>query len=455
MPQPYPTISTYDDALAELRRALVFGIQPSLESISKLVRELGQPDATYASIQVTGTNGKTSTTRLIDALLRASGQKSGLYTSPELIDYTERIEVDGHPIAPQTFADNLAAVCAVRDELSERGEVLGSQVTEFELLTALALLTFAREQRDFAVLEVGMGGRWDATSVVNPSVAVITSVGLDHMKYLGNTIEEIAADKAMIIKPGTTPVIGAHLGGALEVVLARCEEVGAHPRLVCVGDEPSAVIEERTTRVYLKSTIPDEETLLKTEFSVKTPHAFYENLCIKGPAYQAVNAATALTAAESALGRALRPEDIARAFDQIRFPARFEVLGHNPLLMFDGGHNPQAASLLAQNLELAQLKPVIAFGVFADKDYRAILKELGPYAQGFIALQNNNPRALPVGEVAQAIKEITQKPVLGQLVSPTLEEIQALSKSEPLLITGSLSLYVLLKSYITAKVTRD
>lgn len=455
MSQAYPLIASYGDALAELRRALVFGIQPSLESIARLVHELGQPDATYASIQVTGTNGKTSTARLIDALLRASGQKSGLYTSPQLIDYTERIEVDGHPIAPQTFAGNLADVCAVRDKLSQRGEVLGSQVTEFELLTALALLTFAREQRDFAVLEVGMGGRWDATSVVNPSVAVITSVGLDHTKYLGDTIEEIAADKAMIIKPGSTPVISAHLGTALDVVLARCEEVGAHPRLVCVGDEPSAVIEERSTRVFLKDTVLDEETLLKTEFSVKTPHAIYKNLRIKGPAYQALNAATALTAAESALGRALRPEDVNRAFRQIRFPARFEVLGHDPLLMFDGGHNPQAAALLAQNLEHAQLKPVIAFGVFADKDYRTILQALGPHAHGFIALQNDNPRALPVDEVAQAIKEVTQKPVLGRLVSPTLEQVLALSNSKPLLITGSLSLYVLLKSYITAKVTRD
>ena len=448
MVQPRVHIANYEEALAELKRALVFGINPSLEGVGRLMEELGHPEHSYVPLQITGTNGKTSTTRLIDALLRASGQNSGLYTSPELIDYAERIEIDGTPIAHDEFARILQRVCDARDRLAEAGEVLGAQVTEFELLTALALTAFAEHQRDFAVLEVGLGGRWDATSVVNPAVAVITGVGLDHTKILGNTVQEIAADKAMIIKPGSSPVIGACLGDALPVVLRRCEEVDTHPRIVVVGDEPTPLIEERTTRIYVHETLRDPDSMLRTCFTVKTPHALYENLALKGPAYQAQNAATALTAAEAALGRALHYEDVEKAFATVTFPGRFEVIRKEPLLMFDGGHNPQAARLLAQNLEQAGLKPVIAFGVFADKDYRGILEALAPHARDFIALQNDNPRALELHKVAEAIESFTKKTPRAMLKDPNISDIVEITKTEPVLITGSLSLYVLLKSFV-------
>lgn len=442
-------IFNYEEALAELRRALAFGIHPSLEGVACLVEELGHPETTFVPIQITGTNGKTSTTRLIDALLRASGQKSGLYTSPELIDYTERIEVEGARISPQEFAFLFGKVCDARDRLQQSGRYLGSQITEFELLTALALLTFAEHRLDFGVLEVGLGGRWDATSVVKPAVSVITGVGLDHTKILGDTVQEIAADKAMIIKPGCTPVIGAGLGEALPVVLKRCEEVDTHPRIVCRGDEESPLIEERTSRFYLLETLRDPATLLATKFSVKTPHMFYENLTLTGPAYQAENAATAITAVEAALGRALHKEDIEKAFATVTFPARFEVVNKNPLLLFDGGHNPQAARLLAQNLKLAQCKPIIAFGVFADKDYQHIIEELAPVAKDFIALQIDHPRALDGDVLACTLEKITKKPVLAVLKEPTISDIVEVAQNQPVLITGSLSLYVLLKSYTT------
>ena len=441
-------IDTYEEALATLKRALAFGINPSLEGIRLLMEELGHPENSYVPIQITGTNGKTSTTRLIEALLRSSGFKSGFYTSPELIDYTERIQIEGADISREEFARGMQRVSDARDSLTQKGLYEGDQITEFELLTALALFIFAERHLDFAVLEVGLGGRWDATSVVAPSVAVITGVGLDHTNILGSSVQEIAADKAMIIKPGSTPVLGAHLGEALDVILKRCEDLEAFPRVVCDTDEVSPVLEELTTRIDIHTTEKDTQTLLRTRFSVKTSHANYENLLIAGPAYQAYNASTALTAVEAALGRALMREDIDTALATVRFPARFEVVRRDPLLMFDGGHNPQAAELLAKNLQQAGIKPVAVLGVFADKDYEKIIAALKPGVAGFIAISIDHPRALGAQELAANIEKITGVAPRATLVHPTLADILELTKSQPVVITGSLSLYVLLKSYI-------
>ena len=442
-----PLHYSYEEALAVLKRALAFGINPSLKGIELLMHALGDPQNSFAPIQVTGTNGKTSTTRLIDALLRASHQSSGYYTSPELIDYTERIVVNGTPITREEFARLLEQVNAARMRLSREGIYAGNQITEFELLTALALLAFKEHALDFAVLEVGLGGRWDATSVVAPSVAVVTGVGLDHTKILGDTVEAIAADKAMIIKPGSTPVLGLGLGNALPVVLERCKGVGAHPRIVCKLGEATPLLEELTTRIEILEIAQSAEKLVETRFNVRTPHALYENLTISEPEYQAYSVATALTAAEAALGRALKQGEVLHALAEVRFPARFEMLRKDPLLIFDGGHNPQAARHLAQNLERAGVRPIAALGVFADKDYRSIIEILAPAVSGFIAIDNGQQRSLPAPQLAQEIERITGESCLAVLEQPELKDIEAVTKSQPTLITGSLSLYVLLKSY--------
>lgn len=439
-------IYTYEEALAELRRALTFGINPSLERLQLLAQELGSPQAAFVPLQITGTNGKTSTVRLIDAFLRASGVRSAFYTSPELIDDTERIVIGGKPISEKDFAAGLNEVLAARARLEEKGKDDIAQITQFELLTALAFVAFRNARVDFGVLEVGLGGRWDATSVVDPSVAVITGIGLDHMKILGDTREEIAADKAMIIKPGCTPVLGAGFDDVLPIFLDRCVDLGLHPRLVRRGDESTDVAEELTTRMYTESVERNVESLLKTTFSVKTPHSFYGRLTINAPEYQARNAAVALTAAEAALGRALDESDVRRALDDVTFPARFEVLRTSPYLIFDGGHNPQAATYLAQSLALAGVRPIVAFGAFADKDVEGIVKALLPSVAGFIALDTNNPRAMGAVELAGRIESITDSSVLGVLKNPTLEDILQISRDAPLVITGSLSLYILLKS---------
>ena len=445
-------IHTYEEALAELRRALTFGINPSLERLRLLAQELRSPQTTFAAVQVTGTNGKTSTVRLIDAFLRASGVRSAFYTSPELIDETERIVIDGTAISENDFAADLDEVIRARARLEEKGNLDVAQITQFELLTALAFVAFRNAHVDFGVLEVGLGGRWDATSVADPCVAVVTGIGLDHTKILGNTREEIAADKAMIIKPGCTPVLGAGFDDVLPIFLDRCTELDLHPRLVRMGDEPTSVPEGLTTRIYIESVEKSRESLLKTTFSVKTPHAFYGRLTMNAPQYQAQNAAVALTAAEAALGRSLTASDVKRALDGVTFPARFEVLRTDPYLIFDGGHNPQAATYLARNLTLAGVRPIAAFGAFSDKDVAGIVRALQPSVAGFIALDTDNPRAMGAADLARLIESTTGPPVLGVLESPALEDILQVSGDAPLVITGSLSLYILLKSYITGDI---
>jgi dihydrofolate synthase/folylpolyglutamate synthase len=200
---------TYTEAIEALERALVFGIHPSLDGIRALTDALGRPQGSFTSVQVTGTNGKTSTARLAAALLAGEGRRVGLYTSPHLDRYPERIEVDGAVVSDADFAAAVGAALGASERLRPGmiGEAEG--FTEFELLTASALWCFRERQVDVAVLEVGMGGTWDATSVVSPAVAVITGVGLDHMAVLGDTLEKIAAEKAGIFKPGQRVVIGA------------------------------------------------------------------------------------------------------------------------------------------------------------------------------------------------------------------------------------------------------
>ena len=228
--QPDMNTSNYQRALALLREALAFGIEPSLKGVTATLEQLGNPQGSFASLQVAGTNGKSSTARFAAAILRAQGFRVGLYTSPELVFYNERMEVDGAVVAAELFAQAVFAAQTAADAAIAAGSL--KLITEFELLTAGALWLFAQQGVDIAVLEVGLGGRWDATSVVTPQVAAITGVDFDHTAILGNTLEEIAAEKAAIIKSGSIPVLGPGTAAAHDVFCARCTEVGAEPVLV-------------------------------------------------------------------------------------------------------------------------------------------------------------------------------------------------------------------------------
>lgn len=429
----------YADAVSELERALVFGIHPSLDGITELCDVLGRPQDSFRSVQVTGTNGKTSTVRLIEALLRAAGVRTGLYTSPHLERYPERIEVDGRPLADEEFG---AAVGAVLDAARtvRGGDPIGGEdgFTEFEILTAAALHAFREAGVEIAVLEVGMGGRWDATSVVSPAVAVVTGVGLDHAAVLGDTVELIAGEKAAIIRSGSVAVLGPGTVETRRVFVARAAEVGAP--VVTVGDREPADVRFNVLRE------PDTVTGC-TEFSVEGL-ASHAALALAAPAYQAANAATALAAAEALVGSAIGTDTVRTALGGIRFPGRFEVLRETPPLVVDGSHNPQAAAVLAASIESAwpdpSHRPHALLGVLGDKDARGIVEALSGAVEGFSVVGLGHRRTLSAADLADVVEAVTGiRPRQYPSVREALEDLASgpsdTAVHDPgLVITGSL-----------------
>lgn len=404
--------SGYAGAVERLSRALQFGINPSLDGIRALAAALGSPEAHFRSVQVTGTNGKTSVTRLVAAILAAHGARTGTYTSPHLVSYTERILIDGEPVSEELFAAAVRAAADAADMLAARGaealrlpvDAVSTSVTEFELVTAAALWAFAHEGVEWAALEVGMGGRWDATSVVRPEVAVITGVALDHTERLGETREAIAEDKAQIIKPGSTGVLGPGVEGVDDVIAARAAAVGA--QVVRVGGSAPDV----TWTISDTPMRPGGSLVLE----VRTPRAAYRGLALVAPAYQAPNVAVAVAACEAALGGPLDPHALAAALARATFPGRFELVREAPPLVIDGAHNPEAAAVLAAALTaaFADAPPVALIGVMADKDAGGVVRALAPAVAGFVCTRSGSPRALDPKALAKVVR-VEGAPVLG------------------------------------------
>lgn len=428
----------YEQAAEVLRGALAFGIHPSLHSIRALSEALGRPDDAFASLQVTGTNGKSSVTRMTAALLEAHGMRAGAFLSPDLGRYTQRFELFGLPVSDDDFARAISAALEAESIARSVGS-LTEPVTEFELLTAAALWLFRESSVDFAVLEVGMGGRWDATSVVGPAVSVITGVGLDHMEHLGPTREAIAHDKSHIIKPASAPVLGPGTIGVEEIFLARAESQGTHARVVREFGQATPVAEDMTIRfrVLQHPIAPDGHTRI----AVRGAHAEYGVIDVAAPAYQAPNVATAIAAAEAALGRALKPALVARTFSALATPGRFEVLASDPWLVVDGAHNPQAATVLADAIDdawsFAAGRPSVVVGALADKDAAGIIEALAPVAARFVCVEAPSPRALSAPALATIVAELTDVPcTTGDLAAVVTAERAA---GHDVLVTGSLT----------------
>lgn len=431
---------TYDRALAELQRALVFGINPSLDGISELTRELGDPHRHFRSVQITGTNGKTSTSRYTEALLRAHGLSTALYTSPELERYPERMEVGGRVSADQLFAAAVWAALDAAGRLRPGRHGSDTGFTEFELLTAAALWLFADQAVDWAVLEVGLGGRWDATSVVSPTVAVITGVGLDHTHILGDTREAIAAEKAAIVRPGSTAVLGPGTDGVERVFLDRAEHVGAPVHAVRAFGEGSPLAERSTVRFAVDEPMRDVSAG-GTRFHVRGVHAEYPGLELRAPAFQAANAATAIAAAEAALDGPLDEAGVRRALAQASIPGRFEVVARQPTTLIDAAHNPEAAGVLARCIEQTMMgcMPTVVLGVLADKDASGIVAALAPVASSFVATRSTSPRALGAEELADLIAARTGvRPETGSSVAAAIAKARE-GESRPVVVTGSIT----------------
>lgn len=372
-------------------------IDPSLSRISSIMDLLGQPQTAYPVIQVTGTNGKSSTARMIASLLRALGLRTGLYTSPHLADMRERIEIDGEPISAEQFmavAGDVAPFIATVDARAEAEG--GTPVTYFETLTAIGYAAFADAPVDVAVVEVGVGGTWDATSVCTPQVAVVTRVAMDHADLLGDRIDLIATEKAGIIKEGAFAVIADQDPDAAAVLAARIDEVNV----------PAAW--EGANFAVLDRTVAVGGQLL----TLQGLSGVYEDVFLPlFGAHQSRNAAVALAATEAFIGGgalALDADAVKEGFADVTSPGRLEIVRRGPTVIVDAAHNPAGAAALADALSEAfaftHLIGVVA--VLADKDAIGILRALEPVLDEIVVTQNDSPRRLGVDELAGLAVEV-------------------------------------------------
>ncbi|MEZ5194751.1 MAG: Mur ligase family protein, partial [Nocardioides sp.] len=349
------TVAEAEDAL--LSRWPETRLEPSLDRIRAFVELLGDPQRAYPVVHLTGTNGKTSTSRMIDTLLRALDLRTGRFTSPHLERMSERICIDGSPLTDEEFVHAFNDV-APYTHLVDRSQP--HPLSFFETIVGMAYAAFADAPVDVAVVEVGMGGAWDATNVADGTVAVVTPIGVDHEKYLGTDPVAIAAEKAGVIKPGATAVLAHQPLAVAQVLVARAAEVGA--TLAREGLEFGVV-----------SRVP---AVGGQVVSLQGLRARYDDLFLPlYGAHQAQNAATALAAVEAFLGEGeLGPEIVATAFGQVTSPGRLEVVRRSPTILLDAAHNPDGAEATAAALEDSfAFDPLVGvIGVMADKDYEGV-----------------------------------------------------------------------------------
>ncbi|MCF0095043.1 folylpolyglutamate synthase/dihydrofolate synthase family protein [Micromonospora sp. MH99] len=365
-----------------------------LDRIESLLDLLGSPQRAYPAIHLTGTNGKTSTARMIDSLLRAFGLHTGRYTSPHLETVRERISLDGEPVSEERFA-------AVYGEIKPLAELVDARsdepLTYFDMTTALAFATFADAPVDIAVVEVGLGGAEDATNVIQAGVCVITPIGLDHTEWLGDTLQDIALAKAGIIHPGATVIAAAQEEEAARPLLERCAEVGA------------TIAREGGEFGVLSRAVAVGGQVLK----LQGLGGVYDEVFLPlHGAHQAQNAAVALAAVEAFLGagarRQLDIEAVREGFATASSPGRLERVRSAPTVLLDGAHNPHgmAATVNALQEEFAFSKLVALVGVLADKDAGSLLELLEPVADVVVVTRNSSPRAMPTKELAALAAEI-------------------------------------------------
>lgn len=407
---------TESDALALLDARARFGMRPGLETIRGMLGALGNPERRFRVVHVGGTNGKGSVSAMIASALRAAGHRTGLYTSPHLVRFHERIQVDGVDIAGGDLARAMARIRPALDAFPE--------ATYFEVATALALQHFADAGVEVAVLEVGLGGRLDATNVIaSPLVTVVTNVTLEHTEVLGDTVEAIAREKGGIVKPGVPLVTGA-TGPALQELRAIAD--AQKTPVLALGED------------FVPQPIGADDAGQALEV-----HGLRELGEVRVPllgAHQAENAALALAALDAcdAAGVRVPPDAVRAGLAATRWRGRLERRGR---VLLDGAHNPAGAVALAQFLKDRGIRPVLVFGALADKDWRAMIEVLAPHARDAIATRPPSPRALDPMEAARAF---SQSGIFGMVVEDVghaLRTAEGIAGPDgTVLVTGSLYL---------------
>lgn len=379
--------------LARWERA---GMRLGLERIEALLDALGHPEAALRVVHVGGTNGKGSVAALTAAILQAAGLRTGLYTSPHLLEVTERVRIDGVPVTREVLGRHAARIGPALD---------AGAATFFEALTAVALAAFHEAEVDAAVLEVGLGGRWDATNVGHPLVSVVTRIDYDHQEFLGRRLEDIAGEKAGIIRGGTA-LSAAQAPEALAVIEARCRAVGV-PLLV----------EGRDLTVEAR-----ESDLAGHRLGLRGPGWRYDDIRVALPGLfqhgNAVLAVGAVRAFAAASGLPVSEAAVRAGCAAVRWPGRFQVIpggAGRPTLVLDGAHNPAGATALAASLRhhFAGRRLALVLGVSADKDRAGILKALAPLAVRIYLAPADHPRATPPGELIGQLPPVDADVVLA------------------------------------------
>lgn len=379
---------TVQEALTYIHSYFWKGSIPGLSRTQALLKLMGNPEKKLRFIHVAGTNGKGSTAAMLASILRCAGYRTGLYTSPYINRFHERMQVDGEEISDEDL-------CEITAYVKPFAETMEDHPTEFELVSCIAFEYFARKGCELVVLEVGMGGELDSTNVIDPpEAAVITNIGLDHTEELGDTLEKIASAKAGIIKPGCQAVIYRAAPSVEAVFETRCKEVGAVLRK---ADFDSI----RLLSHGLEGQVFDTAVYKALELPLLGAH-------------QLRNAAVVLQTVDALKEKGWRvtEQNIRDGLRTVRWPGRFEILGHKPLFLVDGGHNPQCIEALTANIRdyLAGRPLTVLTGVMADKDYNCMYPSVAPFAERFISVTPDNPRALSAEELKTYLSQFG-KPV--------------------------------------------
>jgi dihydrofolate synthase / folylpolyglutamate synthase len=410
-------------------------VAPSLGRITALTELLGDPQRAYPVIHVTGTNGKGSTAAMIEGLLRANGLRTGRFSSPHVTSVTERITINGEPLSQDRFDDVFREI-APYVELVDAQQIDGVAMTFFEIITAMAYAAFADAPVDVAVVEVGLGGTWDATNVADGDVAVITPIDLDHTHLLGSTVAEIATEKAGIIKPGALAILAGQSADAAHVLLERSAEVGA-------------LVQREGIEFGVLERVPAVGGQLLRLMAAEGP--VDEIFLPLYGAHQAANAAQALAAAEAFLGmKALAPEVVREGFAGVTMPGRMEVVRRSPTVVLDAAHNPHGARAAADTVtEAFAFTPLVGvIAAMGDKDVRGMLEVWSEVMQQVVVTQvASTSRGMPADELGELAAGVfgADRVTVARRLDDAIETAVTLAEADDLggsgvLVTGSVVL---------------
>ncbi|MBF7096881.1 bifunctional folylpolyglutamate synthase/dihydrofolate synthase [Alkalibacter mobilis] len=416
----------YEEALEYISGTYMFGIKLGLENIGILLNKLNNPQDKLKYVHVAGTNGKGSTSHMIHYTLKESGYKVGLFISPFLEEFTERIQINGQKIEKNRLGKVTETIKNAVADMMREGHPSPS---EFEVVTAIGLQYFYEENVDIVILEVGMGGRLDATNIIKkPEVSIITTIGTDHVEYLGNTLEKIAYEKAGIIKENCPVVIYPQAQSVLDVLIGECTIKNA-PYVIPNFDHIQLV----------DSDLSGQRLLYTNDKSDISPLEF--NLSLLGD-HQISNSAVALTAIEilAKRGYKITPESIKRGMQNLKFTGRFEKISESPLIFIDGAHNLNGFEALVKTLDrYINGKINVVIGILGDKDYDSMLSILVPYVKKFYTVTPDSPRALEASVLSEYIKNKFDLDATPLSDTKTGAEIALQSeKDEVFLFVGSL-----------------